>query len=137
MYDYDGTSDYYKSAPSPMVGVAYQNSYERTIDEQASEILSKPTEYQIKKGSVNIESEDSISEYDKLKQKTQSIGGWVETMNKRDDYKQLTITTKLKIPFDNFDIFTEWMTTNFDVKDANLELYKITVEKQQNEMQIY
>jgi hypothetical protein len=112
------------------------DSYERKIDEQASDILSEPTEYQIKKGSVTIKSKDSSSEYEILRQRTQYIQGWVENMKKHEDYTQKTITTTLKIPFESFDSFTEWMVNNFDVKDANLELYRVEVEKQRDEMQI-
>ena len=132
-----GGSGYYENAPSyaPLTGIS-KSSYETQVEEKASEVLSKPSEYQIKRGSASIKSVDASSDYEKLRQKTESMNGWVETVSKNDDYRQISITTNLKIPFENFDSFADWLMKNFDVKNANLELYRVTVEQQQDEIQI-
>ncbi len=129
--------DYYGNAPSyaPVSGVS-KTSYEQQVEQKTSEIISNPSEYQIKRGSANVKSTNADSDYEKLKQKTESDNGWVETVNKNEDYKQISITTNLKIPFENFDSFADWLMKNFDVKNANLELYRVSVEQQQDEIQI-
>jgi hypothetical protein len=131
------TGDGYNYAPgyAPVTGVS-KTSYEQQVEQQTSQIVSNPSEYQIKRGSANVKSTDANSDYEKLKQKAESYNGWVETVNKNEDYRQIFITTNLKIPFDNFDAFSDWLMKNFDVKNANLELYRISVEQQQDEIQI-
>jgi predicted RND superfamily exporter protein len=129
-----GVSEY---APAyvPLTEIS-KTSYEQQIEQSTGEILSKPSEYQIKKGSASIKSTDASSDYEKLRQKTESLNGWVETVSRNEDYRQISITTNLKIPFENFDSFADWLMKNFDVKNANLELYRVTVERQQDEIQI-
>jgi len=132
-----GGGYYSENAPAyaPIPGIS-KTSYEQQVEQQTSEILSKSSEYQIKKGSANIKSVDANSDYERLKQKTESSNGWVETVSKSEDYSQISITTNLKIPFENFDSFADWLMKNFDVKNANLELYRVTVEQQQDEINI-
>jgi hypothetical protein len=128
---------YYENAPAyaPISGVS-KTSYEQQIEQQTSQIVSNPSEYQIKRGSANVKSTDANSDYERLKQKTESYNGWVETVTKNEDYKQISITTNLKIPFENFDSFADWLMKNLDVKNADLELYRVSVEQQQDEIQI-
>lgn len=128
---------YYPEATynAPLTGIS-KTSYEQQIEQQTSQIVSNPSEYQIKKGSVNVKSSDANSDYERLKQKTESSNGWVETVSKNEDYKQISITTNLKIPFENFDSFADWLMKKFDVKNADLELYRVSVEQQQDEIQI-
>jgi hypothetical protein len=132
-----GGGYYSDNAPAyaPLTGIS-KTSYEQQVEQQTGEILSNPSEYQIKRGSANIKSTDADSDYERLKQKTESSNGWVETVSKNEDYGQISITTNLKIPFENFDSFADWLMKNFDVKNANLELYRMTVEQQQDEIQI-
>lgn len=121
---------------APLVGVPYETAYEREVEEKASEILSKPTEYKIKRGSATIKSTNAVSDYDRISQKTESLNGWVETMSKSEDYSKLSIRANLKIPADDFDLFADWLMHSFDVKSANLEFYKVSIERQQDEIQI-
>lgn len=132
-----GGGSYSENAPAyaPITGIT-KTSYEQQIEQQTGQILSNPSEYQIKRGSASIKSTDVNSDYERLKQKTESSNGWVETVSKNEDYRQITITTNLKIPFEKFDSFADWLMKNFDVKNANLELYRVTVEQQQDEIQI-
>jgi hypothetical protein len=125
----------YAPAYAPLAGV-YKTPYEQQIEEKASELLSKPIEYQIKRGSANIKSTDANSDYEKIRQKAESFDGWVESMSKNEDYKQISITASLKIPYKDFDSFADWLLKNFDVKSTNLELYRVTVERQLDEIQI-
>ena len=93
-------------------------------------------EYQIREGSVNIETNDVDSDYQKLKQNAEGYGGWVETISKYQDYKNIRLTVTLKIPSDNFDEYADWLIRNFDVKNSNLRMYKVSVERQQDEIDI-
>lgn len=131
-YDYPAE---YGPAYAPLGGIS-KSAYEEQVEQSAVETLSQPSEYQIKRGSANIKSVNAESDYEKLKQKTESFEGWVETVGKNENYRQITITTNLKIPFENFDSYADWLMKNFDVENANLELYKISVERQQDEIQI-
>ena len=126
----------YASEYTPLVDAPYKTSYERGLEEQTSELLSKPTEYKIKRGSANIKTTNAEIDYEKISQETESLEGWVETMSKSEDYKALTIRANLKIPSESFDSFADWLMQNFDVKNANLEFYRISVERQQDEIQI-
>ncbi|MDI6825667.1 MAG: DUF4349 domain-containing protein [Candidatus Aenigmarchaeota archaeon] len=131
-----GISEYAPApAYAPLTGIS-KTAYEQQIEQKTGEILSKPTEYQVKKGSANIKSTDANSDYEKIRQKAESFNGWVETVSRNEDYRQISITTNLKIPFENFDSFADWLMKNFDVKNANLELYRVTVEQQLDEIQI-
>jgi len=136
MYMGAKTSEYYAPGYGNLPSAIYETPYERQVTEKAGEILSESTEYKIKRGSTNIKSIDATSDYEKIRQKTESFNGWVETMNKNEDYRQISIIANLKIPSDNFDSFADWLIHTFDVKNANLEFYRVSVEKQQDEIQI-
>lgn len=124
----------------------YESEYERgtygavspaqQAEEAGGEVVSESTEYKIKKGSASIKSTDAASDYEKVRQKTESLDGWVETMDKSEDYKEISIRTDLKIPSESFDSFADWMMNNLDVESSSLEFYKETVEKEQDEIQI-
>ncbi len=129
-------SNYASGIYAPMEDLSYKSSYEQEVDEKASELLSNPSEYQIKRGSSSIKSAKVESDYETIHHKTTSLNGWVESMTKNEDYSRLSITANLKIPFENFDSFADWLMDNFDVKNANLQLYKMSVEKQQDEIEI-
>ena len=93
-------------------------------------------EYQIKEGSATIETKNAESDYNKIKINAEGYGGWTETISKNENYKTITLSTTLKIPSDNFDSYTDWLLKNFDVKNSNLKLYRISVERQQDEIEI-
>jgi len=133
-----GYKTYAPGAYSPLPNLDYigGGQYERTIDQKATDILASPTEYNIKKGSINVKTKDAVSDYEILRQKTQSLNGWIESMSKNDDFSQVAITAQLRIPYDNFDSFTDWMVNNFDVSQVDIQLYKVSVEKKQDEIQI-
>lgn len=126
----------YTAEYAPLAGVPYETTWERELEEKTSEILSEPTEYQIKRGSASIKSTDAMSDYEGISQKTESLEGWVETMSKSEDYRALTVRATLKIPSDDFDPFADWFIENFDVESANLEFYRVSIERQQDEIQI-
>lgn len=136
MTPYRMAAEYAPPPYAPLEGVSYKTSYEREIEKKASELLSKPEEYKIKRGSASIKSMDAPSDYERIQHKAITLDGWVETMSKSEDYSRLSMTANLKIPFENFDSFADWLMHNFDVKSANFELYKITVERQQDEIEI-
>ncbi len=93
-------------------------------------------EYQIREGSVSIETDNTQRDYNEIKNNAEGYGGWVETISKSETYKTITISATLKVPSDDFDKFSEWVLNNFDVKNSNLRLYRISVERQQDEIEI-
>lgn len=97
---------------------------------------TQTNEYQIREGSASIETENADSDYQKIKSNAEGYGGWAETVSKNENYKQITMSTTLKIPAENFDDFADWLLKNFDVKNSNLKLYRISVERQQDEIEI-
>ncbi|MBL7160117.1 MAG: DUF4349 domain-containing protein [Candidatus Aenigmarchaeota archaeon] len=94
------------------------------------------SEYQIKRGSASIETEDAVSDYEKIKARTEEIEGRAEDMNKREDDNSLRVTATLRIPSESFDSFVGWLTDNFDVESANVGFYMESVEKQEEEIEI-
>jgi len=126
----------YAPGAAPLVGVPYETTWERGMEEKTSEILSKPSEYLLKRGSANVKSTDAMLDYDRVKQKTESLNGWVESMTKSENYKELKVRAALKIPSDDFDSFADWLINNFDVESANLEFYRVEIQRQQDEIQI-
>jgi len=75
-------------------------------------------------------------DYNSISQQAESLAGWVETMSKSEDYRTITFRTELKIPAEKFDSFADWLMNNLDVKSANLEMYRIEIQRQQDEIQI-
>jgi len=93
-------------------------------------------EYKIKEGSAGIESMNADSDYQAIKENAEGYGGWAETVSKSENYKEISISTTLKIPAESFDAYADWLIQNFDVKSSNLKFYKISVERQQDEIEI-
>ncbi len=108
------------------------------IHEESDYIEShqETTEYQIREGSASIETENADSDYQKIKSNAEGYNGWVETISKNENYKTITLSATLKIPSENFDAYADWLLKNFDVKNSNLKLYRISVERQQDEIEI-
>lgn len=111
----------------------------RTMVESVSndyETALQKYEYQIKEGTTSIETKSIDSDYQKIKENAEGYGGWVETINKNEDYSQLTMSATFKIPAESFDSYVEWLLQNFDVKSSNLNLYRVSVRNQQDEIDI-
>ncbi len=114
----------------------YASTYERQLEEEASGILSQPSEYLLKTGSATIKSTDAMLDYEIVKQRTESLNGWVETMTKNENYREISVRADLKIPSEDFDAFADWLINNFDVENANLKFYRVEIQRQQDEIQI-
>jgi len=127
---------------SPQLGIAGERAlapkgfgrYSKYTPEEST--VGTEYEYQIKEGNMKIETKDIESDYQKLKQSAEEYGGWVETISKFQDYRSITLTVTFKIPSDNFDEYVNWVMKNFDVKSSDLRMYKVSVERQQNEIEI-
>jgi len=124
-----------RAYPSPPYEYLYAPE-ERGIAEEAEEILTKETEYKIKRGSAYIKSSNAEGDYNKVKEKVESLNGWIETMSKTENFREISIVANLKIPAEEFDSFADWLLNNFDVKRTNFEFYKVSIERQQDEIQI-
>lgn len=106
----------------------------RTFYEE-SKTLEK-TEYELKEGYAEIKSSESELDYERIKQRAEALGGWSEAMSKSEDFKSIRITSTLKIPSESFESFADWLIKNFDVKNTNLAFYRVSVEKQKDEIEI-
>ncbi len=122
------------SVKSPLA-IDSMTNYEMDVDEKVTQTLDE-YEYEIKKGKIELKTKQIESDYNKLKQKTIQSGGWVESMYKDENYQRIKMNSRIRIPKDNFNEFTDWMIDNFDVERANIESYRVSVEKQQDEIDI-
>ena len=113
------------------------NSYDRSVLSKASGIVSQSTDYQIRKGSARIKSEDPDVEYESAKKWAEGASGWVEGISKSDDYSTATITATFRVPSESFDAFIDWILKNYDVKSSNFQLYRQSTERQTDEIAIF
>lgn len=126
---YYTTSEFlpYMKAPSTIYPESKSMAQSETLRQQ---------EYEIKTGYAEIKSENSEKDYDNIKEKVEEIDGWTESFNKYEGYDTIRVQAIFKVPSKEFEGFADWIIKNFDVKNTNFGFYRVSVERQQEEIEI-
>jgi len=121
-------SDFYAPA---MGDVAYDfelDAFEQPTFEQ--------TELEIRRGDVEVESEDAEADLEILKVLVDNREGYIERSSKHETNLVLRINAQVRIPVEEFDSFIEAMENNFEIESFELENYRMDVQRQLDELSV-
>jgi len=77
-----------------------------------------------------------MGDFEKIKEKVEDLGGWLERWSKSEDYRQIIFSLSLRIPAEHFDEFVDWLASEFKIERSNFELYRIVVKREMDEIAI-
>ena len=97
---------------------------------------TQKTEYEIKRGEVEIESSDAEKDYEAIKKKVEEFDGWTDSINKYETDKTITISATFKIPSERLEEFSNLLLNNFKIKNTRFYFYRVSVERQKEEIEI-
>ncbi len=98
--------------------------------------LYEQPEFEIRKGSAHIESEDADSEVSILRNELDRFEADITDESRREVLRRLSYTVNVRVRSENFDDFVEWLEETYDVKETEIHYETVSVQGHTNEIRV-
>jgi len=94
---------------------------------------SKPI---VKRASLEVKSDSAKKDESRVTDRVKAMGGFVDSVSDSDSDNYLYVTLSVRVPSEKFDSFVEYLRDSFDVKSSSIDLYRISLQTENDELAI-
>lgn len=111
----------------------YQGPVE--ADNRVDDIPDAP-EFEIRTGSIEIESEDASSDVSLLREELDGFNGRISSEDKRETSRYIEQRITVNIETEKFESFVEWLENEYDVESTRVQYETVEADRKQNQVDV-